>query len=168
MSTDLLPTPAELHELFSYDPATGKLYWKVSRGKAAAGAEVGTRMPVGYIYVGINKRHYYAHRIIWAMQTGAWPGKGEQIDHINRAKDENQWDNLRLVSNSENAQNVSPRKRNASGYLGVYWSTSKKKWAASIKVNYKIHHLGRYNTAEEASAAYLEAKARLHPTSPKP
>lgn len=40
------------------------------------------------------------------------------------------------------------------------------KYRAQIKLEGKQHFLGRFNTPEEATAAYLEAKKRLHPTSP--
>ncbi|GMO65436.1 MAG: AP2 domain-containing protein [Treponemataceae bacterium] len=42
-------------------------------------------------------------------------------------------------------------------YKGAYFDKRRKKYNASISVNKKSIHLGCFNTAEEAHAAYLEA-----------
>jgi hypothetical protein len=39
-------------------------------------------------------------------------------------------------------------------------------WTASITNNYKTEHLGYFTTTEEASEAYVKAKAELHTFNP--
>ena len=53
---------------------------------------------------------YLRSRLIWLLQTGAWP-KGV-IDHINRIKQHDSFDNLRDVSYSTNRRNVPANKVN--------------------------------------------------------
>lgn len=42
-------------------------------------------------------------------------------------------------------------KNNTSGYKGVTWDNSRKKWRAQIVFKGKAYHLGRYNTIEQAA-----------------
>ena len=53
-----------------------------------------------------------------------------------------------------------PQGGNKSGYLGV--SAHRKKWMANLFLNGKPVFSKRFNTPEEASAAYLEAKRKFH------
>jgi hypothetical protein len=53
-----------------------------------------------------------------------------------------------------------PKSTNKSGYPGVYWHKSAKKWCAQITVGGASRYLGLHETAEAASAAYnLELEA---------
>ena len=81
--------------------------------------------------------------------------KNNCIDHINHTRDDNTRDNLRIATYQQNNFNRS----NVKGYS---WYTQKNKWKASIKLNRKTIHLGYYNKEEDARAAYLEAKERIH------
>ena len=77
------------------------------------------------------------------------------IDHENHTRDDNSNDNLRVVTNQQNSFNRS----NVKGY---YWDKSRKKWVAQIRIDYKKHSLGGFETEEEAHNAYLEAKPIYH------
>ena len=50
---------------------------------------------------------------------------------------------------------------NTSGYVGVYWDKTKKKWVAKISLfgEDKLKHLGYFSTPELASESYQEARA---------
>ena len=108
------------------------------------------------IYFQGKRYNILAHRLAWYIYKGIMPK--DQIDHIDRDRTNNLETNLRDVTRSENQHN-----RKAKGY---YFEKSTGKYYAQIKLNGKQHFLGRFNTSEEATAAYLEAKKRLHPTSP--
>lgn len=73
----------------------GKHYWKQKR--------------TGY-YVNANMSPHSLHRQVWIYHNGEIP-KGLVIDHIDRDKNNNQIDNLRLVSSSENNKNVSEQEK---------------------------------------------------------
>jgi hypothetical protein len=49
------------------------------------------------------------------------------------------------------------RADNTSGFRGVHWRKDARKWQALIRVDYKRKHLGYFDTAEQASAAYQKA-----------
>ena len=75
---------------------------------------------------------------------------------------------LRKASNAENQQNLRINRRNTIGLLGVSWDKSTRKWVTQIKVDNRKLHVGLFPTREEAFAAYLAAKAIVHPFSPVP
>jgi HNH endonuclease len=100
------------HDLFSYDPETGILTWKVDRGrKIKARQKAGSVMASKtskrreYWRVQVNGRQYYVHRIIYEMMTGHPVPPGMEIDHIDRDSLNNKWSNLRLAAPSQNQGN---------------------------------------------------------------
>lgn len=64
-------------------------------------------------------------------------------------------ENCRWVTRRE--QNINRRPMNKNGYVGVNKSTSGNKFEAKIWINGHTKVLGRFDTAEEAGAAYLDA-----------
>lgn len=101
-----------------------------------------------------------AHRLAWLVSFGVWPKS--QIDHISGAKGDNRISNLREATNAENAQAIlKPRSNSRSGLRGV--TKSNCKFRARICVNGSVVEIGRFDTIEQAGAAYLEAKKKLHP-----
>lgn len=111
-----LPSADYLRACFDYEPETGVLRWKERplghfASKRAwkawntrnAGTEAGRIIHLGYRLVRLGAQ-FYAHRLIWALVTGEDPGR-LQIDHINGDTSDNRWDNLRLVTHSENQKN---------------------------------------------------------------
>lgn len=78
------------------------------------------------------------------------------VDHIDRIKNNNSWDNLRDCSNSENLRNRIAPKNNSSGIKGVGWHKKTNKWVARCRVNYKEIYIGLFLTKNEAETAYLE------------
>jgi hypothetical protein len=76
---------------------------------------------------------------------------------------DNRIDNLRLASPTENIRNrrKPSRKGLTSRYKGVSWQPDKRKWRARIVVNKRPHHLGYFESQEEAWTAYCEAATRF-------
>jgi hypothetical protein len=86
------------------------------------------------------------------------------VDHRDGDNTNNAWLNLREATNAQNGQNqMQAQKGSTSGYLGVNWDKAKGKWLARIGLNGKSKNLGRFDTPEEAHAAYVAAKRKLHP-----
>jgi len=90
------------------------------------------------------------------------PPVGMQIDHINHDTLNNQRENLRICTPSQNNMNKAKRKDNTSGYKGVCWQKEVKKWQAKIKVNQKQIYLGCYDNKELAYEAYIKACKKYH------
>lgn len=151
-------TAERLRELLHYDPETGEFANLVNRRRARVGASPAVKGPHGYLVVVLEYGKYLAHRLAWFYVTDNWP---TEIDHINGIKTDNRFTNLREVARRTNQENVRhPRKRVTDLPLGVRPSLSK--FSASITVNYKNKYLGTFDSPEEAHAAYLKAKRKLH------
>lgn len=89
--------------------------------------------------------------------TGEWPSA--DVDHKNRDRRDNRWENLRAATRSQNNAN---RVTTAShGFKGATYNKRQGRWAAQTKFKGKPVYLGYYDTPEEAHAAYLAAAERL-------
>jgi len=105
----------------------------------------------GYLTIYISGKHYRLHNIIWLWQVGKWPTY--EIDHIDRVKHNNSWDNLRDVTTSVNARNKSTRKDNTSGVAGVSYDKRNNHWVAFITIETKRVYLGCFKLKETAIIA---------------
>ena len=158
-------TQARLKELLHYDPDTGALTWRVAPSNCVkAGSVAGAITAYGYVQVSVDSTLHRAHRLAFLYMVGEIPPNA--VDHVNGDRADNRWCNLRLATPSENQQNLrGPLSNSKSGLLGVSWHARGKKWQAQIKVDAVKHHLGCFTDKHEAHAAYLKAKAELHPFS---
>lgn len=156
-------TQERLKELLHYDPETGVFAWKVRPSNCVKVGDVaGTKHPKGYWRVRVDNDYYLAHRLAWLYVNGMIPD-GLEIDHRDGDKLNNRLANLRLATRSQNQQNFrKPFSTSKSGMLGASWHAHKRKWRAAIKVGNKHEHIGYFDTAEEAHAAYVEAKRKHH------
>lgn len=147
------------HTLFTYDPLIQGLRRRIGRGPSRAGDIAGSDNKLGYFRVNFNGRLKLCSHVVWLMHNRQWPER--QLDHINRITTDDRIENLREVTQSFNIQNqVGARKNNKAGFRGV--ALDKGKFKATITLNNKQIWLGRFNTAEEAHAAYLKAKQSYH------
>ena len=89
------------------------------------------------------------------------PPKGMCVDHINNNKLDNRRENLRFVTPSQNNWNKNKLKNNKSGFIGVSWHKSSKKWQAQIRANRRHFYLGTFENPEDASKAYNIAR-KIH------
>lgn len=149
------PTISELREMFTYEPKTGIFRWRHGHSKAAKGSIAGGRHRLGYVQICVRRNAYLAHRLAWLFHYGVWPDL--HIDHKDGDKTNNAISNLRIATRSQNGANQKRSIANKSGYKGVYWCKTKRKWRAAIWVHGKNIKLGRYKDPESAHAAYVEA-----------
>lgn len=171
----------EADKHFQYHPETGEITRKIGRGGCMAGTVVGTvkkykgREP-GYILMTHNSKHYNAHAVAYLLMTGGWPDG--QMDHINGDSTDNRWENLRVVSRTQNMRNRAVSRRNRTGvpgvfrlrngryqvtclrrYLGVFESffdAACARKSAEHKNGYHLNH-GRLPLAEQDGDAVLDA-----------
>jgi hypothetical protein len=152
-----------IKDYLSYDPLTG-LFTCIK--KYSRCIKVGSVLKGGgnrnAKRIQFNKTRYLAHILAWYFTYGEMPKHA--IDHINEDPSDNRIANLRLDINRENTQNISSLQcNNTSGFRGVYWLKLNKCWVAQIKIKGKQTYIGRFDTVEEAHAAYLCAKREHHP-----
>lgn len=149
--------------ILSYDPDSGIIYWKDCINKDKNGNAAGCVNGAGYVCITIFQKKYLAHRLAWLLHYGTWPSG--VIDHLDHNKINNRISNLRDVSVQTNNQNKIasiPTKNRTSEYLGVYFDKKRNAYLAKIGINKKQIHLGYFDTPEEASVAYIDAKRKHH------
>lgn len=146
----------KLKSLLTYDPETGDIRWRVDRAaNAKAGDIAGAINEKGYRRIEIEGKVYRAHRVAFAFMTGFWP---VAVDHKNRVKTDNRWDNLREATTLQNNRNRDPQRNNTSGWAGV--DRHKNRWRASIRVGGKKIHLGAFVNKADAVSARIAANAK--------
>ena len=150
------PTQKQLLKAFSYDPRTGFVGHRLTHGRAVAGTRAGNVSTLGYRRVGYGGFVYFEHVIIWIIMTGTQPKS--DIDHVDRNKSNNAWNNLRIGTRQQNSANARSR-RGSVGLKGV--ARHGARYRAQIGVGYKSVHLGVFATPEMAHAAYCAA-AKKH------
>lgn len=91
-------------------------------------------------------------------------GDVRQVDHINGDRLDNRKANLRICTHAENGRNRGAPRNNTSGFKGVHFHKQCRKWQAQIKIDGQKKHLGLFDSAEEAHAAYCLAADLLHGT----
>jgi len=108
-----------------------------------------------------------AHRIIWAINYDIPP---ELIDHVDGNRANNRLSNLRSVTHRENGMNKVIPNTNTSGYIGVYWEVSLKKWRSQLNVRGKCIKLGCFDKLEDAVSArkFAAIEHGFHPNHGKP
>lgn len=109
-----------------------------------------------YKTVFFNGYKFMSHRIIWELFNHEIPD-GMHVDHINRDSMDNRIDNLRLVTNEQNARNRRVMKKNKSGKQGVSMTKSGK-WIAVINSGGNQVYLGTYKHKQSAINARVEAE----------
>lgn len=107
----------------------------------------------GYVESKGNGGTMYLHRLVMDAPDQL------SVDHIDRNPLNNVRSNLRACTQSQNLANRGAGRNSATGMKGVHPFKGGPKFAAQITHNRRVHHLGVFNTAEKAKAAYDE-KAR--------
>lgn len=140
----------------------------VSGGRRMAAQEIKGRVSsnTGYRQVHLARcgRYWYttAHHLV-ALAFGLLDQPGQVVDHINGVRTDNRLSNLRAATRQQNSQNrQGATKRSSTGLLGAHYEQQTRKFKACIGVKGKYTTLGRFDTAEAAHAAYLDAKRRMH------
>lgn len=135
---------------FIYDSETGHIYNRYGKISQSINSN-------GYIKICLTfkERNYQlpAHHFAWYCVYGNIDT--EQIDHINGIRNDNRICNLRNVNNQQN-------QFNRKNVKGCSYHKRYDKWMSYIRLNYKLIHLGSFNTEEEARSAYIKAKEKYH------
>jgi len=131
-----------LRKLFHYDPNTG-IFIRLSRNCIA-----GSKDTKGAIQIWIDGERYFAHRLAWLYVKGVWPPI--DIDHKDRVKSNNRWNNLRLATHSQNRANGHSTPTKGTFRDGAGWS-------AKVRKGGKVFHRSYHKTQEAARAAYVKA-----------
>lgn len=145
-----LITAEEARQLFSYNPETGDLVWRVSpNNRVPVGHVVRAKDGGGYYHVKVRGIIYKAHRVAWLIVTGRWPVN--LLDHINRDRADNRLSNLREATYTQNQYNRSQP------FVGVTYRRNRNAYVARITVDGVRKYLGYFKTKQEAEEVYSQA-----------
>lgn len=119
----------------------------------------GTPARGGYMVLNLNRTTRLYHRVIMECHIGRMLSTDEHIDHVNGDRSDNRISNLRITTLVMNNFN---RKEKIRGFHAVKGGVAKPYRVRIYKDN-KAYSIGYFATKEDARAAYLTARKRLHP-----
>lgn len=108
----------------------------------------------------INGKLYKNHRLAFLYMEGYFPENG--IDHIDRNKTNNSWNNLREVSHTCNMRNCKIQANNKSGITGVCWYKASNKWQAHIRIPKQNINLGYFDNLTDAAKSRWIAEVKYN------
>lgn len=129
--------------MLHYDPETGVWTWLKApkHNTRRTGHRAGSVGSDGYRKIRIDGLTYISSRLAFIYTTGEWPT--HEMDHENRIRDDDRWDNLREATSSQNKYNTRVRESNL-GVKNIYCSG--KQYMVQIGKRY----IGLYRYIEEA------------------
>lgn len=174
MAITPLPPTEFLHECFSYDPATGLFvwrrrpqshfpdeitahYWNLRYAGTTALAQDCQGHLKGEVRYEGRRYRLFAHRVAFALMTGQEP---EQIDHVNGAKSDNRWGNIRAATASGNMRNRPPRQKHLPKC--VFPTGKGRFYSRTYGPDGENAYLGTFGTPAEAHAAYVAFVKPFH------
>ncbi len=116
----------------------------------------------GTFYLRADASPAKAHRVAYELVVGAIP-EGMQLDHRHTCpKNCVNPTHLRPVTHKQNLENrAGARSDSKSGVRGVMWETRRDRWMAVVVHHRKRHHVGYFDTIEEAEAAVIAKRNEL-------
>jgi hypothetical protein len=134
-------TQIRLKEVLNYDPETG-IFTRLNSGHGVSCGDIaGTFDDDGYVNIKIDGKSHRAHRLAFMWMAGSFPP--DEVDHINRIRDDNRWCNLRNVTHRENCQNSKIN----NNFIGVHFHKEANKWnVRSSQVEGQSKYLGLFKT----------------------
>jgi hypothetical protein len=156
MTVKPLPNHEYLKSILKYHPHNGLWVWKEHRGNIAAGSIAGKcrgrNATHGYQQIAIDKKLYMAHRLAYYYMTGIDP-EGLVVDHIDRNRKNNAFNNLRAATFQVNNLNH--------GREPTFCSFIRGRYQAQFTLQGKHYYCGVFDSADEATAASLARKLEL-------
>ena len=104
---------------------------------------------------------HYIHKLV-AREWVSNPEEKRCVDHIDGSRTNNNWENLRYATHSENLMNKRGHKNTSSVYKGVSWDKRSGKWVVRIKVDGVYKNMGLFEIEKEAAAAYNAAAVEFY------
>lgn len=108
-----------------------------------------------------KKRNGRAHRIAYELLIGPIP-EGHDLDHMCHSKACVNPSHLRPTTRKQNMENRSgPNANSRSGYRGVHWKASTKKWTVVVGHNGKHYRGGCFTDRHDAGRAAQALRLKL-------
>lgn len=153
-------TQDRLKEILYYNPYVGVFTWRNKSNRRTYGKTAGTAKGKGYIVIGIGRKYYAVHHLVWLWHYGSLPK--DQIDHIDGDRSNNLLKNLRAVSQEQNSMNMKRNSANSSGVKGVHWDVRRQRWVAVIRNKDKCLFRMAFKSLDEAEREIKAVREKLH------
>jgi hypothetical protein len=152
----VLPDVEELKKLFYIDSSIPNgLRWRIIPARRISIDDpAGSKSLNGYYQTSINGKIYRNHRIVYSIFHTIHLTGDQIVDHIDKNPQNNNPNNLRIATISENNRNKIKQKTTSSEFFGVSFHKHTKKFRARIKINKISVYLGLFLTEQEAALAY--------------
>ena len=150
----------DLLDKMFYDPTSPSFLrwgWNEKCPRVTRKSVGGLDRSTGYYVFYSSEKKFYCHRVIWEIFNGPIP-EGMEIDHKDGNRINNNIDNLRLATKSQNM--INRPKVCSQRFKGVY--PNHDRFMTRIMVDGKDVYLGTYDTQEEAYEVYKEAAIKYH------
>jgi len=152
----------------------GYVFIKIEKNPFAIGEYVKEHRLVMENYLKEYEPNHYALTEI-DNYDGKWLNPKYVVHHINRIRDDNNIENLQVMTNKDHLKEHEEEKINGKKnklnrkektnknfkYKGASFNEQGKVWVSSIWISGKQFYLGRYKTEKEASLMYYEIKYNL-------
>jgi hypothetical protein len=99
---------------------------------------------------------------VWRIHNFLLSSDGLIVDHIDRDPLNNQRENLRLCTHSQNLMNRGIGAGNTSGFKGVTWCKRTKSWQAQCKAKGKKSATRRFKDKVTAARFYDQVAKEMH------
>lgn len=152
-------TLERLNEILELDTESYQFVNKIDRGRYKKGDLSGYALG-GYTYITIGRKAYPAHKLIWWLFNNSYPTC--DIDHIDMDRRNNNINNLRTATRSQNMMNIRPHRDGASGIKNVSFRSDTNKWGVRVSVDGKYKSFGSYDNKELAELVAEEARNKYH------
>ncbi|UHD87242.1 AP2 domain-containing protein [Vibrio phage D4] len=152
-------TQKEIREWCTYNPITGIVRAKQNSKGVLAGERLGTLNNDGYLKTVYKGVQIQLHQLAFLYMEGFIP---EIIDHRDRDRKNNAWDNLREATHEDNNRNRKLLPSNKTGVAGVKYRPKTDNYEVDIRTgkgNPRLY-LGRYPTKLEAIIARYNAEIK--------
>lgn len=159
--------PSDIGNYLEYDETSSTfLRWKKQThisNRINVGDEAGSlNKSTSYYHTFFNNKAYLTHRIVFFLHNGYCP---EVLDHVDCVRTNNNINNIRESTLSENSHNRKINKNSTTGVKGL--SISKNKyWQLQIKKNGKVAFIETYKltekTKEECRIILENKRKELH------
>ena len=132
--------------------STEERFWSKVEKTATCWNWTGATNEHGYGMVTRKDGQRRAHRVAWTTLVGDIPD-GMQVDHRCRKRACVNPGHLRIETTKQTAEHVAISNKNTSGYRGVTFDKTWKKWRAQVRHCGKNYIAGYFTDVHEAGAA---------------
>lgn len=136
-------------------------FWPKVRKTESCWFWTGSASSKGYGQVWYGGKVVPAHRVSLIL-SGTQVNASDTVDHVCYNPGCVNPEHLRVVNKKQNAENLSTLpSNNSSGYRGVSWSKTEKKWRAYVTHNQKQYSAGYFDDVTLAADAAKALRLRL-------